>query len=165
MKTKSQIVPIVAIAIASSVGSALAADLPKEGSYDFTGCWSGVSNLIAFSKTHWAFTYEQTGTTLSNPPGGFLDNRSFRCVGMFTSFGGKTANSTVCESFAVDDGKILTHFSSTSDGKVTREVVQGTGKYEGLISTGIAQPLGPFPSAKAGTFQNCNRQTGSYKLK
>jgi len=165
MKTKSQIVPIVAIAIASSVGSALAADLPKEGSYDFTGCWSGVSNLIAFSKTHWAFTYEQTGTTLSNPPGGFLDNRSFRCVGMFTSFGGKTTNSTVCESFAVDDGKILTHFSSTSDGKVTREVVQGTGKYEGLVSTGIAQPLGPFPSAKAGTFQNCNRQTGSYKLK
>ncbi len=26
--------------------------LPKEGNYDFTSCWSGVSNAIAFSKTH-----------------------------------------------------------------------------------------------------------------
>ena len=42
-------------------GSAFAADLPKEGSYDFTSCWSGVSNTIAFSKTHFAFSYEMTG--------------------------------------------------------------------------------------------------------
>jgi hypothetical protein len=25
--------------------------IPKEGSYDFTSCWSGVSSTIAFSKT------------------------------------------------------------------------------------------------------------------
>ena len=41
-------------------GSAFAADLPKEGSYDFTSCWSGVSNPIAFSKTHFAYSYEMT---------------------------------------------------------------------------------------------------------
>ncbi|WOH61868.1 MULTISPECIES: hypothetical protein [Bradyrhizobium] len=31
-------------------GSALAADPPKEGSYDYTACWSGANNVIAFSK-------------------------------------------------------------------------------------------------------------------
>jgi len=146
-------------------GSAFAAELPKEGSYDFTACWSGVSNLIEFSKTHRAFSYEQTGTTLSNPPGGFLDKRAFRCVGMVTSFDGKSTNTAVCESFGADGDKILTYFSLGSDGKITREVVAGTGKYEGLVSSGIGQPLGPFPVAKAGTFQDCNHQTGTYKLK
>ena len=47
-----------------------AADLPKEGSYDFTACWSGTSSMVAFSKTHWGLSYEMTGATLSNPPGG-----------------------------------------------------------------------------------------------
>jgi hypothetical protein len=139
--------------------------LPKEGNYDFTSCWSGVSNAIAFSKTHSASTYEMTGTTNSNPPGGFLDKRSYRCIGMTTSFGGKATNIAVCESFGMDEDKILTYFSLASDGKVTREVVAGTGKYEGLVSSGVAQPMGPFPVIKPGTFQDCNRQTGTYKLK
>jgi hypothetical protein len=151
--------------LVTAPGGSAFAELPKEGGYDFTSCWSGVSNPIAFSQTHSAQTYEMTGTTLSNPPGGFLDKRSYRCVGMATSFGGKSTNTAVCESVGTDDGKILTYFSLGSDGKVTREVVAGTGKYEGLVSSGTAQPLGPFPAAKAGTFQDCNHQTGTYKLK
>src|SRR5712691_5144422 len=81
----------------TSAGSAFAADIPKEGRYDFTSCWSGVSNLIAFSKTHSAYSYEQTGTTLSNLPGGgdIFDKLSFRCVGMNTSLDGKDTGSTV----------------------------------------------------------------------
>ncbi len=31
--------------------------------------------------------------------------------------------------------------------------------------TGTVHPLGPFPVVKAGTFQDCNHQTGTYKLK
>jgi hypothetical protein len=124
-----------------------------------------VSNLIEFSKTHTAYTYEHTGTSLSNPPGGFADKHSFHCVGMATSFAGKSTNTSVCEGFGTDGDKFLTYFSVGSDGKITREVLAGTGKYEGLVSSGIAQPLGPFPVAKAGTYQNCVRQTGTYKLK
>jgi hypothetical protein len=41
----------------------------------------------------------------------------------------------------------------------------GTGKYEGLQMGGTSVPLGSFPSIKPGTFQACNRQTGTYKLK
>jgi hypothetical protein len=153
------------IAALTVAGSAGAQTFPKEGTYDYTACWSGVTTPIAFSKSNSAFTYEMTGTTRSNPPGGFLDKRSFRCIGMIIAFSGKGSQSVVCESFGIDEDKILTHFSAASDGKVSREVIEGTGKYQGLVSTGITKPLGPFPVAKAGTFQDCNHQTGTYKMK
>ena len=160
------LVASVAVLVAvMSAGSAFAADLSKEGPYDFTSCWSGVSNLIAFSTTYSAFSYEMTGTTRSNPPGGMFDKHTFRCVGMNASLGGKNTGTTVCEAIDKDGDKRLSYFSITSDGKVTREHVAGTGKYEGMVSSGTAMPLGPFPVIKAGTFQDCNQQTGTYKLK
>jgi hypothetical protein len=79
------------------VSAALAADLPKEGNYDITSCWSGASNNIAFSKTHTAASFELTGTTRSNPPGGPFAMISFRCVGMASSIEGKSTGMNLCE--------------------------------------------------------------------
>jgi hypothetical protein len=147
-------------------GAATAQTLPKEGTYDYTACWSGVSTVIAFSKTHSAFSYEMTGSTRTNPPGGMFDKNSFRCVGMNASFGGKNTASTACEAIDRDGDKRLAYFSLTSDGKVIREEIAGTGKYDGMVTSGTTvAPLGPFPVIKAGTFQNCNHQKGAYKLK
>jgi hypothetical protein len=64
----------------------------------------------------------------------------------------------------VDGDKRLTYFS-TGDGKTTRTKIAGTGKYEGMVTAGTFEPLGPFPAIKDGTFQGCNHQTGTYKLK
>jgi hypothetical protein len=153
-------------ALACGAGSLNAADLPKEGKYDFTACWSGVGNLVAFSKTHTANSFEMTGSTRSNPPGGMFDKNSFRCVGASATYEKRTTLISVCEAVDVDGDKRLTHFTVAEDGKITRRTVLGTGKYEGLIDENAAvQPLGPFPTIKPGTFQNCNRQTGTYKLK
>ncbi|UFW50471.1 MULTISPECIES: hypothetical protein [Bradyrhizobium] len=144
--------------------SAFAAELPKEGSYDYISCWSGVANPISFSKSHTASTTELTGTIRSNPPGGAFDKNTFRCIGMNASFDGKSTASTVCEVIDADGDKRLSHFS-VGDGKTTRTHVAGTGKYEGMVMAGTVEPLGPFPVIKAGTFQDCNHQTGTYKLK
>jgi hypothetical protein len=152
----------VAIVLPSLV---LAAEPPKEGNYDFTSCWSGTANPIAFSKTHSAMTYDMSGATLSNPPGGMFDKGSFHCMGLSTTFDGKVTNTTVCEAIYPDGGKTLTKFSTAADGTGTREVVAGTGKYEDLVSSGTATPLGTFTAIKAGTFQACNHQTGTYKLR
>jgi hypothetical protein len=65
----------LAFLIVASPFSAFAAELPKEGSYDFTFCCSGVNNVITFSKTHTAFSYEMTGTNRSNPPGGMFESQ------------------------------------------------------------------------------------------
>ena len=155
----------LALLIVASPFSAFAAELPKEGSYDFTSCNSGVSSVINFSKTYTASTYEVTGTNRSNPPGGLFDKNTFRCVGMNSSLGGKFTGSTVCEAIDVDGDKRLSNFLLASDGSLTREIVGGTGKYEGMTMTGTIHPLGPFPVIKAGTFQDCNHSTGTYKLK
>jgi len=120
--------------------------------------------LVAISKTHLAFSYEMTGTNRSNPPGGVFDKRSFRCVGMNASFGDRKISSTVCEAVDAEGDKQLNYFWTGKDGKVVRETVIGTGKYEGMVTNGTVVPLGPFPSAKPGTFQNCNRQKGTYKI-
>jgi hypothetical protein len=144
--------------------SAFAAEVSKEGNFDYTACWSGTSNNISFSQTHTARSYEQTGSIRSNPPGGMFDKETFRCVGMNASFGGKNMGSAVCEATDGNGNKRLTYFS-IGDGKVTREFVAGIGKYEGMVTSATVQPLGPFPVIKEGTFQDCNHQTGTYKLK
>jgi hypothetical protein len=155
----------LALLIVASPFSALAAELPKEGSYDYTACWSGVSNIITFSKTHTGSSYELMGAIRSNPPGGMFDKNTFRCVGMGASFDGKITGANICEAIDADGDKRLSSFS-TGDGKVTRTHVAGTGKYEGMVMAGATvEPLGPFKAVKEGTFQDCNHQTGTYKLK
>ena len=81
---------VLALLIVTSPFSAFAAELPKEGSYDYTACWSGVNNVITFSKTHTASSNELTGNIRSNPPGGMFDKNSFRCVGMNASLAGSS---------------------------------------------------------------------------
>ncbi|MFQ3456972.1 MULTISPECIES: hypothetical protein [Bradyrhizobium] len=154
----------LALLIVGSPFSAFAAELPKEGSYDYIACWSGVNNTITFSKTHTGSSFELTGTVRSNPPGGMFDKSTFRCVGMNASLDGKITGSNVCESIDVDGDKRLSYFS-TGDGKTTRTNLAGTGKYEGMVMVGTVEPLGSFPVVKDGTFQSCNHQTGTYKLK
>jgi hypothetical protein len=156
---------LVALIGFASSGSAFAVELPKEGSYDYTACWSGVGNDITFSKTHTASSFEMTGSIRSNTPGGMFDKETFRCVGMNAALGGKNTGSTVCEANDADGNKRLSFFSVGNDGKVTREFIVGTGRYEGMVTSGTVAPLGPFPVIKAGTFQDCNHQTGTYKLK
>ena len=145
-------------------GVAAAANFPKEGRYDYTACSVGVTNRIDFSKTHLAYSFEQTGVVRSNPPGGMFDQNSYRCVGLYTSFDGKISSSTVCESIDPDGDKRLSTFSREGD-KFVREEIVGTGKYEGMVSSGTGEFLPAFPTIKPGTFQNCNHQTGTYKLK
>lgn len=145
--------------------SAVAQTLAKEGSYDFTACLSGTATAVAFSKSHFGYSYEAMGTARSNPPGGMMDNSTFRCVGMNASLGGKNSQNTLCEAVDRDGDKQLAYLALGSDGRITREVLSGTGKFEGMQMSGIMVLLGTFPTIKPGTFQNCNHQTGTYKMK
>ncbi|MGY4197800.1 hypothetical protein ACVIM9_007141 [Bradyrhizobium sp. USDA 4520] len=97
MKEISKHITSTAIMACISVGSAFATELPKEGSYDFTACWSGVNSVVSFSKAHTASSYEMTGSIRSNPPGGMFDKHTFRCVGMNASLDGKNTGSTICD--------------------------------------------------------------------
>ena len=148
-----------------AVGSVGAQTLPREGSYEWTSCWSGVANAIRFSKTHWGMSFEMAGTIVTNPPGTLFDRNTFRCVGTQASLDGKISGSNVCEAMDRDGDARLANYSFRCDGKVTKEWVAGTGKYRGMEMRSAVLDLGPFPAIKPGTFQGCNHETGTYKLK
>jgi hypothetical protein len=157
---------VLALLIVAAPFYAVAAELPKEGSYDYTTCGSGVSTAIDFSKAHNGLSFEETGTIRSNSPGGVFDKSTYRCVGLYTSFDGKNAAYSLCEAIDPDGDKRLSFYPPGSDGKTTRTQVEGTGKYEGIVvNLNSFENLGPFPHIKDGTYQICSHQTGTYKLK
>ena len=157
---------VLASLIVASPFSAFAVELPKEGSYDYTTCGSGVTSAIDFSKAHNGLSFEETGTIRSNSPGGLFDKSTYRCVGLYTSFDGKNAAYSLCEAIDPDGDKRLSFYSPGSDGKTTRTQVEGTGKYEGIVmNLNSFENLGPFPHIKDGTYQICSHQTGTYKVK
>ncbi len=156
---------VMSLITAGSVGLAFAADLPKEGKFSYTACWSGTSSPIAFSKTHTALSFEFLGTTRSDPPGGMFDLSTFRCVGSTAIFDKKFSSMTTCEAVNSEGDKLLSYYHAGDDRKYARQTIAGTGKYEGIVVEGTVTPIGPFPTIKPGTFQGCNQQTGTYKLK
>ena len=144
--------------------AALAADLPKEGSYDFMSCYSGTVNPMEFSKTQTANTTEIRGTIVSNPAGGLFDKVAFRCMSMNYTADGKPSGMTLCEGVDKDGDKYLSQLV-VEGSQQTRKVVAGTGKYEGMTASGTAVSIGPFGTNVSGQTQNCTHQTGTYKLK
>jgi len=165
MNKAARIVLLAILITAAIPVVALSADLPKEGKYNTTFCYSGVTNRVEFSKTDWAVTYEHSGAVLSNPSGGMFDKSSTRCIGMLTAFGGKSTNVTVCLVKDPDGDVRMLYSAPGPDGKRIRQVIGGTGKYEGMVETNTQMDLGPFPTIKDGTYQGCTNNTGTYKLK
>jgi hypothetical protein len=155
---------VLSAALAATAGPAAAQGMAKEGLIDISSCWSGVSNSIAFSKTHAAYSFEFTGTTRSNPPGNAFDMYAFRCVGMVNAIEGKSAGSVTCETADRDGDKYFTRYVGEGT-KYAGAVLAGTGKFDGMAATFNSELAGPFPMIKPGTIQNCSRQTGTYKLK
>lgn len=149
-----------------AAGSALAAvNLPREGNYEVLACWTGSGNDIAASKDYSATSYEMVGTLVSVAPGGLGDQSTFRCVGMNTVVKGKGGGSNMCEVMDADGDKRMSAFQILPDGKVLREFLVGTGKYEGMAMTTTVAMMPPLKEAKPGVFQGCNRQSGAYKLR
>jgi hypothetical protein len=165
MTTMMRAVSAATFLVATAVGFAYAADLPNEGGYDQLTCFTRNTTRIEYSKTHFAYSHDDTGTSVSNPPGGLFDNEEVRCVGMTASFDGKRSGATVCEGIAKNGDKRLTRFWYDNDGKYQREAVSGTGQYDGMVTTGSVQAVGQPEQIKPGVTKYCNRGTGTYKLK
>ena len=157
--------PIGTICAFAVMHFALAADVPKEGTYDVSTCFERNVTRIDYSPTRYAWSYEETGMSHSNPPGGLFDDEVVRCVGATASFDGKRSGGATCVGTAKDGDKRLARFYYGDDGKLHREAVGGTGKYDGMVTIGTVEPVGPQPKIQTGPAKYCNHQTGTYKLK
>jgi hypothetical protein len=157
--------PVATLMVATSVGFAFAADLPKEGTYDYKVCFTRSTSRIDFSDAHQAYSYSETGTAVSATPGGMFDGDTVRCVGTVSISNGKRTNLSICEGVAKDGAKRLSRFQYGADGKLVREELAGAGVYEGMVTTGVAKEVVPPKEIQPGVTTYCNQATGTYKLR
>jgi hypothetical protein len=158
-------ISVAAFIAATSSIPAVAGDLPKEGSYDYKGCFTRNITRIDFSDAHRAYSYSETATAVSLVPGSLFDGDSVRCVGAVAISNGKRAGMSTCEGIAKNGAKRLTRFQYDADGKLVREELAGTGMYEGLVTTGAVREVVPPKEIQPGVTTFCNQATGTYKMK
>lgn len=158
-------ISVATLVAATSGGVAFAADLPKEGSYDYKACFTRNITRIDFSDAHRAWSYNETATAVSATPGGMFDGESVRCIGTTVVSNGKRMGLSTCEGIAKNGDKRLTRFQYDADGKLVRTEVAGTGMYEGMVTTGTAKGVVPEKEIQPGVTTFCNQATGTYKLK
>ncbi len=158
------LIPMLTAGLAVPAMAQQKAEIPKEGKYEYTNCYSGTANSLQFSKTDNADSFEIAGANRSNPPGGFLDMTTNRCIGLVSTVDGKQSGIITCELFDKDGSTLFSRFNITGP-KTVVDTNVGTGKFEGITRTAVVEPIGTFPVAKPGTFQGCSRVTGTYKLR
>lgn len=165
MKLMKGIISVAALAATVPGGLALAADLPKEGSYDYRTCFTRNTSRIVFSDSHRAYSYNEAGTAVSTTPGGMFDGDSVRCVGTVSISNGKRTNLSICEAVARNGDKRLTRYQYDADGRLVREELAGTGMYEGMVTTGVAKEVVPPKEIQPDVTTFCNQATGTYRMK
>lgn len=158
----------ILLALAACTASiASAAGLPKEGTYDFTTCWTRNVTRLEYGPGKAAWSYDERGTAVSEPRGGMFDGDAVNCVGATVSLDGKSHGNTACIATSPDGSTRLSRVWYAEDGKVQRETVAGTGRYDGMVTTGTITTVRPPPEPRAGTrtVEYCSRNTGTYKLR
>jgi hypothetical protein len=160
-----RMVSFATLVAATGSGVAFAADLPKEGSYDYKACFTRNITRIVFSDTHSAWSYNETATAVSTTPGGMFDGESVRCIGTTASSNGKRMGISTCEGVAKNGDKRLTRFQYGADGKLVREEVAGTGMYDGMVTTGTVKAVVPEKEIQPGVTTFCNQATGTYRMR
>lgn len=163
--TKVGIVGVVVVcAIVAFSGTALAVDMPKEGSFAFDLC--GVVQLEGgiqgkqLSIVHYVLLVN----TRTEPAGGPFDRQSARCWGTAGTVAGKSQELGYCEAVDQDGDKWYTKYQGNTEGTGgTYTAVHGTGKYAGMTLNGEYR-FEYWPSTSSDTAHICNPNKGTYKL-
>jgi hypothetical protein len=153
----------------ASGAAAMAADLPKEGTFNQDYTAFGTFKAYAIGKERVLATFDENGLTLSE---GFGDHMTYLCFGLADILSGMNQYQGHCvgtdpngDQIAVDfasDGKFPADAKSYS-GKFT--FTTGTGKYTGISGGASVTCYGnQFRTAAEGTSAQYCTHSGSYKL-
>jgi hypothetical protein len=149
--------------------SAMAADLPKEGTYSGTYSSFGTAKATAIGKERLLVAFDENGLTLTN---GFGDHMTWHCWGWadFTNGMGQgqgycvatdPAGDQVVWNFGPDEKHAPDQKSWNGSGTYTT----GTGKYAGISGSGTyVIHSNEFRPAAEGTYLNYATIQGTYKL-
>lgn len=141
------------------------APLPKEGSLDFNFCFAGTVEHLEVSPRLSTGSFQSYAALHSNPAGAAFDRQGARCFGTYTFVEGKHLGVGYCVHVDPDGDRWLQKWEAGPDFSGTWSAVGGTGKYEGIQASGRFTPINFVPSAMPNSVQQCNHNTGTYRLK
>ncbi len=140
-------------------------NLAKEGTFEFDFCLVGETRVMTGGDKVYVSHYTNTANLHTDPPGRPFDRMASLCFGTFASLNGKPQDFGVCELTDADGDKWWMEYHGTADGAGgTYTAAHGTGKYDGITIKG-QYILDFWPAAAKDTFQACNHNKGSWKLK
>lgn len=146
---------------------AVAADLPKEGTFSVTYFSYGAGKSMQLAKERWFAHFEDHGLTVGS---GLLDHMSWHCWGVadgansIARFNGwcvltDPAGDQIASDFASDE-KVDLAKTHTNGGTFS----MGTGKYAGISGRWTYTSHGSEFKTPEGEFLNYGAVEGSYKL-
>jgi hypothetical protein len=149
--------------------SAMAADLPKQGTYSGTLSGFGTTKATQIGKERLLMVYDLNALDLTN---GLLDHFTWHCFGLVDTTNGMTQYRGYC--VGTDPAGDQVVGDDVSDGKYPQDaksfsgmltLTTGTGKYAGISgSQKYICHLPDFRPATVGTFFQYCTQSGNYKL-
>jgi hypothetical protein len=160
---------VVTLTAGLSLGiAAMAADMPKEGTYKGTYSGVGTFKVNALDKDRVLVSIEEIGLNMSD---GFLDHMTWHCWGNGDYVKGVGVDQGHCTATDLSGDKLIAKFVSekhTAEQKsftVTVTCDGGTGKYAGASCTETdTMRGGEFPPAPEGSYVQYVTFQGTYKL-
>ena len=145
-------------------GSALAGELPKQGTHSITWTFSGPYTAIEIGEDQWAWSSTFTIVVWNDAGEGLYHGMSANCVGMGSEEpGAPFTDSGYCSYVDADGDKMFEYWTETEEGKGTDTLLGGTGKYAGIQGGGTYE-YSYTPDAPEGTFNGYGHSEGSYTL-
>jgi hypothetical protein len=171
MQSRTCILSAFTLSIAMVSGAvAMAADLPKEGTFNQDYTAFGTFKAYAIGKERVLATFDENGLALSK---GFGDHMTYHCFGLADIVSGmRNQYHGHCVGTDPNGDQIVVDFAS--DGKFPADAksysgkftfTTGTGKYTGISGGASVTCYGPqFRTAAEGTSAQYCTHSGSYKL-
>jgi hypothetical protein len=161
---------LLMLLLSITTGTAIAAEMAKEGSGESMSAFSGTFKAIPMAKERVQMNYETFGVVTEAVPESPMYNATMHCLGSLHGVKGIYDNDSGFCSYTRPDGDIIFLTYSAKGqlgggaGKGTFTIVGGTGKCAGIQGGGEFDRLSGFrPSAK-GTFQGMNKAKGNWKI-
>jgi hypothetical protein len=170
MQSRTCILSAFTLSTAMAFGvAALAADLPKEGTYRGTYSGVGTAKATPIGKERLLMTWDETGLQLSN---GLFDHTTLHCSGLadFTNglgqgHGNCVSTDPVGDQIVFSVGPEEKHALDQKSWSGPVTFTTGTGKYTGISGGGTyVQHLNEFHALAEGTYVSYTTFEGSYKF-
>lgn len=169
MRSRTCALSALALSTAMFFGTAMAADLPKEGTYSGTYSSFGTFKATPIGKERLLVTFDENGLSVTN---GLLDHMTWHCWGGADFRKGLGQASGYCVGTDPSGDQIAYDFSDDAKRSLdqkswngTSTLTTGTGKYAGISGQfkTVLHP-GEFRPATEGTYFQYVTLEGSYKL-